>query len=121
VIAGIRPEHFEDARFEDRGLRFRAYVDIVESMGSELYAYLDLPNIREGRSDQLDELAAEAGIDEVPGGGATIVARLDAASTAHAGAELELILDTTKIHLFDTDGGRSLTNQPLSTTKALAF
>jgi multiple sugar transport system ATP-binding protein len=43
VIVGIRPEHFEDAAIEDPGapdrLRFRAKVDVVESMGSELYAY----------------------------------------------------------------------------------
>src|SRR5215216_2937545 len=44
VIAGVRPEHFEDAQVEpDRpGLRFRAPVAVVESMGSELYAYFDV-------------------------------------------------------------------------------
>src|SRR3954454_6447280 len=44
VIAGIRPEHFEDANVEgdvpDR-LKFRTRVDVVESMGSELYVYFD--------------------------------------------------------------------------------
>src|ERR671911_1715738 len=44
VIAGVRPEHFEDAQVEpDKpGLRFRAPVAVVESMGSELYAYFDV-------------------------------------------------------------------------------
>src|SRR4051794_3790070 len=35
VIVGIRPEHFEDARFGEDGadsLRFRATIDVVESM-----------------------------------------------------------------------------------------
>src|SRR5215211_2141839 len=44
VIAGVRPEHFEDAVVEpDKpGLRFSAPVSVVESMGSELYAYFDV-------------------------------------------------------------------------------
>ena len=44
MIVGVRPEHFEDAEVEpDRpGLRFSAPVSVVESMGSELYAYFDV-------------------------------------------------------------------------------
>jgi len=109
VIAGLRPEHFEDARLVERDtgdrLRFTAKPDVVESMGSELYAYFDLKE--EVHSDQLDELAADAGMEEVPGG-AAVVARLDAASAASPGKELELSLDTSQIKLFDPDGGRSL-------------
>src|SRR3954453_11143069 len=108
VIAGIRPEHFQDARFETHGLRFTAKPGLVESMGSELYAYLDTPGARELHTDQLDELAADAGMDDIPGGGATVVARLDAASTAEAGAELELVLDTEQIKLFDRTSGAAL-------------
>jgi len=115
VIAGIRPEHFEDARFGDAEtevLRFKATVDVVESMGSELYAYFGVAGANEVRSEQLDELAADAGIDDVPGGGAShVVARLDARSDAGHGREVELVLDTSQIKLFDPDGGRSLTTQ----------
>lgn len=111
VIAGIRPEHFEDAQFADRGerLRFKAKLDIVESMGSELYAYFDVKGAENVQSEQLDELAADAGMDDVPGSGAHVVARLDAASAAEKGRELELALDTSRIKLFDPDGGSSLT------------
>src|ERR671917_420371 len=45
VIVGVRPEHFEDATVEGEGpgrMKFRAKVDVVESMGSELYAYFDV-------------------------------------------------------------------------------
>ena len=108
VIAGIRPEHFEDAEFESEGMRFRAKVGLVESMGSELYAYLDLPDSRALHTDQLDELAADSGMDEVPGGGATVVARLDAASAAQADAELDLVLDTSQVKLFDPASGAAL-------------
>jgi multiple sugar transport system ATP-binding protein len=46
VIAGMRPEHFEDAHvaseeLPDR-LNFKTKIDVVESMGSELYAYFDV-------------------------------------------------------------------------------
>ena len=48
-------------------------------MGSELYAYFDIQGTQEVHSEQLDELAADAGMDDVPGGGAShVVARLDA-------------------------------------------
>jgi multiple sugar transport system ATP-binding protein len=55
VIVGIRPEHFEDAAVEgdvpDRA-RFRATLDVVESMGSELYAYFDVKVRHEALSDR---------------------------------------------------------------------
>ena len=115
VIAGIRPEHFEDARYGEDiadGLRFKTTVDVVESMGSELYAYFDIKGTQEVRSEQLDELAADAGMDDVPGGGAShVVARLDARSEADHGREVELVLDASQIKLFDPDGGRSLTSR----------
>jgi multiple sugar transport system ATP-binding protein len=113
VIAGVRPEHFEDAIVEpDKpGLRFRAPVTVVESMGSELYAYFDVHAGQMASSD-LAELAADAGMADLPRHGGDeqqVVARLDAASGARPGSEAELVLDTTHIQLFDPDGGASLT------------
>jgi multiple sugar transport system ATP-binding protein len=99
VIAGIRPEHFEDAAIDGSGLRFRTRLDVVESMGSELYAYFETSG--DIHSDQLDELE---GLDT-----RQVVARLDAASAAEAGEPLELALDTGDIKLFDPGSGRSLT------------
>ncbi len=81
VIAGIRPEHFEDAAIDGTGLRFRTRLDVVESMGSELYVYFEGGEVRQ---DQLDELAADTGVEGVPGAGSS-VARLDAASKAVTG------------------------------------
>ncbi len=106
VIAGIRPEHFQDAAIDGSGLRFKAKPDVVESLGSELFAYFDAH--AEVHSDQLDELAADAGLEEVPGAGATVVARLDATSAAAPGTEIELSLDTSQIKLFEPDGGKAL-------------
>jgi multiple sugar transport system ATP-binding protein len=111
VIAGARPEHFEDAQVEpDKpGLRFRANVSVVESMGSELYAYFDVEHAHVESRD-LTELAADAGMQDLPshGDAQQVVARLDAASRARPGEHVEMILDTRYIQLFDPDGGRSL-------------
>jgi multiple sugar transport system ATP-binding protein len=115
VIAGMRPEHFEDAGVaEERGIhgmKFTADVAVVESMGSELYAYFDVKGA--AHSDHLDALADDAGLSELPGqsgGDATaVVARLDATSKAAAGKSIELVLDTSRIQLFDPNGGRNLT------------
>jgi len=108
LMAGIRPEHFEDAAIDPSGMRFTANLDLVESMGSELYAYFET-KAPEVKSDQLDELASDAGLEEVPGSGSTVVARLDAQSRAETGGKLELALDAAQIKLFDPDGGRALT------------
>src|SRR4051812_11228119 len=115
VIAGVRPEHFEDASIDDaegkkQRMRFKAKLDVVESMGSELYAYFELTSDQELHSEQLDELAADAGMEDLPHSGTQVVARLDAESGARPGAEVEMTLDTSQIHLFDRDGGRSLTH-----------
>jgi multiple sugar transport system ATP-binding protein len=113
VVAGIRPESFEDASLVgdalDRGTTFRAKIEVLESMGSELYAYFDVES--EGiESDQLAELAEDAGAGEVPGGGTgQVVARLDAASKVSEGKEAEIWVDATKLHLFDPQSGQSLT------------
>jgi multiple sugar transport system ATP-binding protein len=114
VIAGMRPEHFIDTAVEEAGpdfLRFTAKVDVVESMGSELYVYFEVQH--EGvQSSELQELAADSGMEDLPShgaGGQQIVARLEAQSQAKAGGEVELCLDTSKIKLFDPDGGRNLT------------
>jgi multiple sugar transport system ATP-binding protein len=112
VIAGVRPEHFEDARLDETShghrLKFRAKVDVVESMGSELYAYFEVADAEVVKSDQLAEIAADAGMEDLPSAGSQIIARLDAASSAHADQEIELSLDCSQIKLFEPDGGKSL-------------
>ena len=113
VIAGLRPEDFEDATLvgdqKDRGATVRAKIEVLESMGSELYAYFSVEGERASAAE-LEELAADAGTVEVPGASdrGQVVARLDPASKAAEGEEIELWLDTRKLHLFDSDGGRAL-------------
>jgi multiple sugar transport system ATP-binding protein len=113
VIAGVRPEHFEDSDVEPdrKGLKFTAPVSVVESMGSELYAYFDVEHGQIESSD-LADLAADAGMEDLPQhGGDTqqVVARLSAASGARPNEQVNLVLDTTHLQLFDPAGGKSLT------------
>jgi multiple sugar transport system ATP-binding protein len=115
VIVGMRPEHFEDAAVEQEDhpdrMKFRTKVDVVESMGSELYVYFDVKS-EEMHVAELDELAADAGMEDLPshGDGQQVVARLSAESKAAPGADVELSLDTTQIKLFAADTGRSMTS-----------
>jgi multiple sugar transport system ATP-binding protein len=114
VIVGIRPEHFEDAHIAGEGItgmHFKAKVEVVESMGSELYAYFDVATAGGSSSAGLDELASDAHLEDLPkhGSATTVVARLDAASKATPGQEIELVLESDQIKLFDPNGGASLT------------
>ncbi len=111
VIAGVRPESFEDASLiEDRdgGHVLTAKIELVESMGSELYVYFEIES-DEIQSKELEELAADSGAAEVPGAGSDqVVARLAPESKVKRGQEAELWLDTTKLHLFDPQTGERL-------------
>ncbi|KMS89031.1 ABC transporter ATP-binding protein [Prauserella rugosa] len=113
VVAGIRPEHFEDAALVDeqhraRGATFSSTVDVLESMGAEKYAYFSLES-ELAQTEELAEIAADAGSADVPGSGTTIVTRLDAASTAKEGETLQVWFDPDRIQLFDPKSGRNLT------------
>jgi multiple sugar transport system ATP-binding protein len=116
VIVGIRPESFEDAALvsgdtRERGMTFTAKIDLVEQLGAEQYAYFQLES--EGvQSDELRELAEDAGAGEVPSSGeGQVVARLESASEISRGADAELWLDLTKLHFFDPSSGRNLATE----------
>jgi multiple sugar transport system ATP-binding protein len=107
IIVGIRPEQFEDAVIapDKPGLRFTAPVSVVESLGSELYAHLDVSTGPVDAS-HLAHVTAADGDDDVSAH--TVVARLDTESRVHAGAPASLVLDTRHLHLFDPTTGLAL-------------
>jgi multiple sugar transport system ATP-binding protein len=115
LIAGIRPENFEDAALtgeaRDKGSTFRAKVEVLESLGSELYAHFTVASDQQIESQELRELAEDVGGGEVPmeGEEGRIVARLDPQSEIRVGQESELWVDASRIHLFDPEDGRNLT------------
>jgi multiple sugar transport system ATP-binding protein len=116
VVAGLRPESFEDAEMvgdlrDERGVVFEAELDLVESLGSDLYAYF---HVESGavESDQLaalvEERLEEPGVPDVREGQEQIVARLDPASKIKRGDTAQLWADTSKLHLFDAESGERL-------------
>ena len=119
VIVGIRPENLEDARVVDseaksHGATFKAKLDLVESLGAEYYAYFHLEGTKV-ESEHLSEVAADAGLGEVPSakaGDTSLVARLNEMSEISEGDEIELWLDTRRIHLFDPESGENLVAGP---------
>jgi multiple sugar transport system ATP-binding protein len=111
VIVGMRPEDFEDRSVVgDRtdGITFKARIDVLESMGSEFYAYFVVESERVS-SRELEELASDAGAADLPTQqGSQITARLDAASDVRQGQETELWFNTEHIQLFDPETGQTL-------------
>jgi multiple sugar transport system ATP-binding protein len=109
VIVGIRPEHFEDAALVTlpaTGHIFKTRIEVLEALGSDFYAYftVDSPRIS---SRELEELADETGVAS-SAEGVQVVARLAAASGIKQGEEAQLWVDTSQLHLFDHETGRSL-------------
>ncbi|MGM0437917.1 MAG: ABC transporter ATP-binding protein [Bacillota bacterium] len=83
VVLGIRPEDVVDSSinhdFEIKDHNsFKAEVDVLEPMGSEIYLYLD----RDEHS---------------------FVARVEAESDADVGDEIKVGVDTRKMHIFDAE------------------
>jgi multiple sugar transport system ATP-binding protein len=118
LIAGIRPEDFEDATKVDRetqarGVTFRTKLDLVEAMGAEFYAHFGV-NAQQLRSADLEELKEDAGgvTEKSDSGDTVVVARLSPESRARSGEPAELWLDATKLHFFDADSGEALTHTP---------
>ena len=114
LIAGIRPENFEDAKLtgeaREKGTTFQAKIEVLEALGSELYAHFSVSSDASIESAELRELAQDAGGGEIPmeGGEGHIVARLDPASEVRQGHESELWVDPTRLQLFDPEDGRNL-------------
>ncbi len=116
VIIGIRPEHFEDAVLveenqKSRGALFSAKVDVLESMGSDKFAYFSVEG-EQAMSEDLADLAADAGTADVPGGDSgTLVTRLSAESGVREGERCEVWVDTSKIQVFEPASGKNLTTR----------
>ncbi|HEU5031192.1 MAG TPA: sn-glycerol-3-phosphate ABC transporter ATP-binding protein UgpC [Spirillospora sp.] len=112
VVMGVRPEAFADARLDRHGgqdggeLTFGGRVEILESLGAEKFAYIDLEPGTVVDSEHL----ADAFQGHSPGHRhAQIVARLDPRSQASEGRMLELEYDPASIHLFEPETGLNLT------------
>jgi multiple sugar transport system ATP-binding protein len=115
VIAGVRPEDFEDASMvpaevRGRGTTFKTKYDLVEAMGAEYYVHFGSGHGGGLESSHVEDLLADqGGISETTDeGGSVIVARLDSEARVKVGEPTEVWVDASKMHFFDADSGESL-------------
>ncbi|GAB7005184.1 sn-glycerol-3-phosphate ABC transporter ATP-binding protein UgpC [Nocardioides sp. AN3] len=107
LLAGIRPEHFDDAGTREgaQGSTFRATVEVVEWLGNETYAYIPYeapPEVKEQLAQLERDLDGEALHTQ-------LVATLSGGSRIREGEEAEIWVDASRIHLFEPESGRNLT------------
>ena len=108
LIAGIRPEHFEDAAIADQQgseSSFTATVEVVEWLGNETYAYIPFEAPEEVQQ-QLKQLEQDLDGESLR---TQLVVTLDGASRISEGDEAEIWMDASRIHLFDPATGENLT------------
>jgi multiple sugar transport system ATP-binding protein len=108
VIAGIRPEAFEDATFADPSLpRIDVKVEVVEELGADTHVLfsvaaprVEVTEVREAAGDE------DAALTTVQG--SLFTARVDPATAAKPGVPLRLAVDPSRFHYFDPETGLRL-------------
>jgi multiple sugar transport system ATP-binding protein len=113
LILGIRPEDLEDASIvgDSAGGRLAAVVDIREDMGSEVFVHFGSggrPVRGEDVAAAIGEEAIEATEQQARGKGSLFVARLDRHTRAREGENIELAVDTDRLHFFDPATGEGI-------------
>jgi multiple sugar transport system ATP-binding protein len=111
VIVGIRPQDFEDASIKSDApvdSRIKVKVDLVEAIGTETLVHFDVdaPIVL---TDDMRELAQDIGGEEAERleqkakeGHNEFVAQLDPKTQVTRGDSVDLVVDTTRLHFFDT-------------------
>lgn len=107
VVLGIRPGAFEGAEVAppspDRTIRIT--TDTTELLGSETYLHFSLDAAPVLTTD-VEELIADAGGDTSMLGNKTkFTARVSPDIDSSHGAEIDLVVDTMKLHFFDVETG----------------
>jgi multiple sugar transport system ATP-binding protein len=110
LLAGVRPEHFEDASVLDsskidKGVTFDVDVDVTEWLGDELYAYIPFepdPAVQ-AKLEELDRDTDGEGMRT------QLIVSLDAMSRVRDGDRARLWFDPRRMHLFDPETGENLT------------
>ena len=110
LIAGIRPEYFEDEDFVEEnkratGMSFEATVDVTEWLGNEQYAYIPF-EAPEEITEQLKSLARELDSESLR---TQLVVSVDTASKIGERGKATLWFDPRRMHLFDPVSGDNLT------------
>ncbi len=100
VVVGIRPEDLEDAELvpsHPAHQRVRADVVLVEALGAEIVAHLeiDAPHAATGDPDAVEKIGTA--------GRSVLIAKLSPRSGVRADRPVELAVDAVRFHFFDPD------------------
>src|SRR5205823_3241176 len=110
---GIRPEHVRDPSVgrDGGGSSLRGRVKAMEALGSEVLVHVSVAaepvlteEVREVAVD-VDAAALEQLESEALERRTVITGRFEAAGRARADKEIEIAVDTRKLHFFDLDTG----------------
>jgi multiple sugar transport system ATP-binding protein len=112
VVIGFRPEDLEDAALladPDESRILSSTADLVEAMGSDVLAHfgIDAPPVL---TDDTRELARHAGqeLSSEPAGRSELIARLSPRTVVKEGDPLRVVVDTSRLHVFDPGTGLSV-------------
>jgi multiple sugar transport system ATP-binding protein len=111
VIAGIRPEAFEDAAFGGDGLpTLDADVEVLESIGSDAYVFFRAEGakavvVEDARSDDREDSGSLLAEEEDT---TMFSARVDPRTKAKVGERLTLTVDPSRLYFFSPETGESV-------------
>src|ERR671924_740747 len=115
VVLGIRPETIEHEKFsalQPDGRRLNATVDLRESLGSDALVRFKVdapPVVTEDTVELVKDVEDVDEIDEAVEDRASVfVAKIDARADARAGESVALVVDTSRVHVFDPKDGRAI-------------
>jgi multiple sugar transport system ATP-binding protein len=111
IAVGIRSEDMEDARLvrgAPEDTRLRATVQLVEALGSQVVVHFEV-NAPKVVTEDTKLLEKDAGTTDVPHHEATkFVASFAPRSRVRLGDEIEVVVDTERMHFFDPDIGLAI-------------
>jgi multiple sugar transport system ATP-binding protein len=115
VVVGIRPEDMEDASLVSdapAARRIRSHVILREALGADVLVHFGVrarPVVTEDTKELAHDVGAEV-LDAVERAGDEwiFLARLNPRTQVQKGKEIELVVDTTRLHFFDPDSGRGI-------------
>ena len=113
IILGIRPSDFEDGAYSDASwARFPVTVGVTEELGTEIHAIftIDAPPVEHASIASASDGSSEEDetVTALAGGKSLWTARVSARSAVRSGQQLELAVDTSRLHFFDTASGESI-------------
>ncbi|HLB18108.1 MAG TPA: sn-glycerol-3-phosphate ABC transporter ATP-binding protein UgpC [Gaiellaceae bacterium] len=110
LILGVRPEDLEDAAFSTdvpSGHRLSAKVDIREDMGSEVFIHFGVAG-KAVRGADVKAAVGEDAAEVAQAKGNVWVARVDRDTTVQERGDVELVVDTSRLHFFDPESGEAI-------------